>query len=486
MNYPMELRPALLLPQGQLHMAEPANTLFTRSAVEISQHLQVPFEMAMYSLLSVISTTCQGRHRIKLPNSQIKPISLAILIIAPSGGRKSTLLKLLLSALLKVEREEYQEHTKLLEEYETELSQWEAERDGLLRAMKRDRSKGLPVNETKLTLDDHKKMKPARPRRFRLTFEDVTDASIFAHLAKEMPSASLITSEGKTLFDSAMFKAFGKLNALLSGDRTTVDRVNQPPLELDDVSLGLLAMTQFGVLQHHLENRGEELREAGLYARLMVIQPESLNGHRFLDPDAPNPTWEAWREGEKRLENLARENRLLLIAPDTEPMSLCFSDDAGRCWVQYYNEIEAENRPGGRFEHSQDHASKLAEMAARVAASLHLFEGQEGPITTATLLQAIDLCNWSSMNFHEVFQPLPQVCRDAQQLNDWFQDHRNRGIRHLPRTWVRQRCPNPLRKRDRLLAAIEELQAHGQVMQFMDGKTTILDLMPWQPFAPQP
>jgi len=486
MTYPMETRPALLLPPGQLHLTEPANTLFARSAVEISQNLQVPVDMVMYSLLSVISTTCQGRHRVKLPNSQVRPISLAILIIVPSGGRKSTLLKLLLSALLKVEREELQKRSKFLEEYESEMALWEAERNGLLRAMKRDRSKSLPVDETKHKLDEHNKLRPAKPRRFRLTFEDVTDASIFAHLAHEMPSASLITAEGKTLFDSAMFKAFGKLNALLSGDRTTVDRVNKPPLDLDDVCLGLLAMTQPGVLQNHLENRGEEMREAGLYARLLVIQPESLSGQRFLDPDATTPTWEAWQEGEKRLEELARENSLLLNAPDTTPMSISFNDDAGRFWVQYYNEIEAENRPGGRFENSQDHASKLAEMAARIAASLHLFESQDGPINTETLLQAIDLCNWSSMNFHEVFQPLPQVCRDAQQLNEWFQDHRNRGIRCLRRTWVRQRCPNPLRKRDRLLAAIEELQAHGQVMQFMDSKTTVLDLMPWQPVAPQP
>nr|WP_163501956.1 YfjI family protein [Halomonas socia] len=486
MAYPMEPRSSLLLPPGQIHLTGPSDTLFMRSAREISQHMQVPIDMVMYALLSVISTSCQGRHRLALPNSQTKQISLAILIIVASGGRKSTLLKLLLAALLKVEREERKERNKRMEEYETELAEWDAERQGLLRAIKREHSKGLPVGETKHKLDEHKKIRPTKPRRFRLAFEDATDASLFTHLAKEMPSASLITAEGKTLFDSAMFKAFGKLNALLSGDRTTVDRVNQPPLELDDVSLGLLAMTQPGVLQSHLESRGEEMREAGFYARLLVIQPLPLSGQRFLDPNAPHPIWEAWREAERRLETLARENRLLLTAPDTEPMTHSFSDEAALCWIQYYNEIEAENRPGGRFEHSQDHAGKLAEMAARVSANLHLFEGHDGPITTETLLQAIDLCNWSSVIFHEVFQPIPQVCRDAQQLNNWLQGHRNRGVRCLTRTWVRQRCPNPLRNRDRLLAAIEELQAHGQVMQFVNGKTTVLDLTPCQPFAPQP
>lgn len=485
MAYPMEPRPTLLLPPGQLHLTEPSNSLFMRVSREISQHLQVPVDMVMYSLLSVISTANQGSNRVALPTSQIKTISLAILIIVASGGRKSTLLKLLLSALVKVEGEERKQRNVCLADYEAELAQWEAERDGMLRAIKRELSKGLPTEDIKRNLDDHKRTKPKIHRQFRLIFEDATDASVFTHLANEMPSASLITAEGKTLFESAIFRSTGKLSSLTSGDRTTVDRANQPPIVLDEVSFGILAMTQPGVLQSHLESRGEEMREAGFYARLLVIQPEPMNGSRFLDPDAPTPTWEAWREGEERLETLVRENLKLLTDPDTEPTIQYFSDEAARFWVQYYNETEGESRPGGRFGHSQDHASKLAEMAARVAANLHLFGGKGGPITTETLLQAIDLCNWSSVKFHEVFQPLPQVCRDAQQLNNWFQDHRNRGIRCLPRTWVRQRCPNSLRRRDRLLAAIEELQMHGQVMQFMDGKTTILDLMPWQPLAPR-
>jgi len=486
MSYPMTPYGQLLLPPGQLHLTEFTDTRFTKTVMELSHHLQVPVGMVLYALLAIISTTCQGRYRVKLPTNQIRPLSLAILIIVASGGRKSTLLKQLLAPLLKVEREERHAYRRRLEAYQAEIAHWEAERDGLLRAMKRQRSKGMTTDTEKSVLNALENVKPDHPRRFRLAFEDATDASLFAHLAHELPSASLITAEGKTLFDSAMFKAFGKLNALISGDRITVDRANQPALELDNVSLGLLAMTQPGVLQTHLDKRGDEAREAGLHARLLVSQPESLSGQRFLNPDAPTPTWEVWQEGEARLETLARENRLLLFAPEIEPSVLEFDKEASRMWVQYYNEIEGAMQPGGRFEHSQDHASKLAEIAARAAGSLHLFEGKEGLIRPETLLQAIDLCNWSSTNFHSVFQPIPQICRDAQQLNSWFQDHRNRGIRFLRRTSVRQRGPNALRNRDRLLATIEELQINGQVMQFMDGKTAMLDVMPWEPIVPMP
>ncbi|SEM06461.1 YfjI family protein [Halomonas daqiaonensis] len=482
MAYPFNQHPRLLLPPGQLHLNEPADTLFVRAAMELSNNLQVPLDMVLYALASVISTTAQGPYRVRLPNGQIKPLSLAVLIIVASGGRKSTLLKHLLAAILKIEREERQAYHKRLESYEAELAQWEAERDGLLRAMKHQRSKGLPTEEAKQALNEHETLKPTRPRRFRLVFEDTSPSPLFTHLAKGMPSASLITAEGQTLFDSAMLKSVGKICGLNSGDHVTVDRANQPPLELDEVSLGILAMTQPGALQKHLETMGEEAREIGLYARMLVCKPASLNGQRFLDPEAPTPTWDAWRECEARLEALTRENLQLLRAPETEPTIVTFDDEAGSMWVQYHNEIEAEMRPEGRFPHSQDHASKISEITARIAASLHLLIAQDDLITKATLLQAIDLSNWSSMQFHEVFEPLPQVCRDAQLLNVWFQDHRNRNIRFLPRTWVRQRCPNSLRKRDRLLGALDELQAHGQVMQFMDGKTGMLDLMPWMPF----
>lgn len=83
-------------------------------------------------------------------------------------------------------------------------------------------------------------------------------------------------------------------------------------------------------------------------------------------------------------------------------------------------------------------------------------------------------------HFHEIFQPEPQTLRDAKQLNIWLQDHRNRGIRYLRRTQVRQRGPNALRNRERLLTAIEELQAQGMIRQYIEGKTAMLDLMPWQ------
>lgn len=73
--------------------------------------------------------------------------------------------------------------------------------------------------------------------------------------------------------------------------------------------------------------------------------------------------------------------------------------------------------PEGVFEHAKDHASKLPENIARLAALIHSFDDlSEEEISLDTLLEAIDLVAYFSKEFMKVFSAPPKYEVDADNL----------------------------------------------------------------------
>lgn len=116
---------------------------------------------------------------------------------------------------------------------------------------------------------------------------------------------------------------------------------------------------------------------------------------------------------------------------------------------------------------------------ARVAALLHLFEGEKGGITAETVQMATDLCLYYSGNFQQVFMPPPQEEQDAYQLHEWFNELRQFNWRIMQYNDVRQRAPRSLRDKKRLKSALDVLIAQQQVVVFTHCRTRFIDLMPW-------
>ena len=158
-----------------------------------------------------------------------------------------------------------------------------------------------------------------------------------------------------------------------------------------------------------------------------------------------------------------------------------FSPEASELWLRTFNEIEAEIRPGGRFDGAGDHGSKLADNIARVAAQVNFFEGGEVKISLDTLKFAINYCLHCSDEFMRLFVPPPQEQLDGCELNYWFDRIRNSGRRYIRKNYVRQSCLNKLRKNDRLNLALEFLRVNGYVSFDYCGKTHVIDLVPMLP-----
>ena len=100
-----------------------------------------------------------------------------------------------------------------------------------------------------------------------------------------------------------------------------------------------------------------------------------------------------------------------------------FSSDAAEYWTESYNKIEYELQKGGKYERSKDHASKLSENIARVAALLHYFEFGNGTISLTELKSAEKIVLECSKTFRNEFTFMPNIISDAEVLYAWLQSN---------------------------------------------------------------
>ncbi|MBS9403711.1 DUF3987 domain-containing protein [Halomonas sp. TRM85114] len=475
MSYPFH--PILPAP-GSFNPQRVGPTLLWRSSHELSQKCQVPLDLTVLTLLAGISIVAQGRYALKMPNGAFKPTTVNALGVAGSGDGKTPLVDNVLNPIQEVQREQRREWRGRLDTYQGELEEWRTEEKVLTQAIYRKQTKGGTAESERQSLRELYQRRPEPPREFRLLYEDTTPEALFLGLEKAIPTAALATDEAEVFFKGAMNRARSHINSLWSGGSTVITRATKEDIVLDDARLMLLLMVQPGILQKYMETQGQQARDSGMLARFLVCAPLSIRGQRFYSLNTPTE-WKAWEQAEARLTTLARENLVLVHAPDTPREVLEFTPEGAACWVQVANEIEPQMGPGGYFEACPDHGSKLAENVARVAALIHLFEGHEGGITPETVLMAMDICLYYSGHFQQVFMPAPQEEQDAHQLNEWFNELRQFNWRIMRYNDVRQRSPRPLRDKKLLKAALEVLIAHQQVVVFTHHRTRYIDLMPW-------
>lgn len=154
-----------------------------------------------------------------------------------------------------------------------------------------------------------------------------------------------------------------------------------------------------------------------------------------------------------------------------------FTPEAADAWVQYFNFVEQQIQPGGWYAEASDHASKLADNVARVAAAFHYFEGFEGDISLKTFETARMLVEDASKDFMSLFVPGPPGDAEADLLEKWFYE---KMVVH-GRTWVAKslimnKVPNPLRRKAVLDPALNILVLRGRIQLQIYNRTCYIVL----------
>lgn len=444
------------------------------SAVDEAEgHIKAPRALVFSSALTAIATASQGLIDVCKPNGQIVPASLMLLTIANSGERKSTAENIFLRGVRNFQDEKDLIYLKKLSEWNAKWSVWEARRKAMLKEILRsgDEEEG---DEYQIFMA-HMGNEPVKPRRFKLIYEDATSEALFLGLYQNIPAAGLISSEGGGVLSGKAFNDLSKQNALWSGDAITVDRVSSESYELR-ARLTVSIMVQEKTFLSYMEKNGEISRGSGLWARFLVCNPRSTQGTRLIGGGVV--TWNCCEKFSERIGEILKESVGFLMDPARSRLVIRFSQAAAQKWIEIFNAIESGIGPGGRFFGMGDHASKLADNIARVAALFHFFERGSGDIALETLDAAADVCFWYSGEFLRLFTSLPQEEIDAQELDDWLQVRREAGDRFVAKNIILQKGPGKLRKVKRLDSAIEVLSTQGKVLLSKLGNVTFLDIFP--------
>ncbi len=371
-----------------------------------------------------------------------------------------------------------------IKEYQAAIAAWEAERDGLLSAVKDAGKKGKPTDKLRADLAQLQQEKPEPPRVPRLILGDETPENLAWSLAKQWPSAGVLSSEAGVVFGShgmgkeSAMRNLALLNILWDGGTHSIGRRTSESFTVRGARLTMGLMIQEITLREHLAKSGPLARGSGFLARFLVAWPESTQGRRpFTEAPANWPHLAAFH---RRIAAILNQPAPIDEDGALTPPMLPLTPEAKAAWVEYHDAIERELSRGGELHEVKDVASKSADNAARLAALFQIFEhGIGGAVGFDALDRATTITAWHLSESRRFFGELalPAELADAARLDSWLIEHCRQERTHMVgKNHVRQH--GPLRDGTRLDAAIRELAELDRLRLEKDGKRLTIHLNP--------
>jgi hypothetical protein len=325
----------------------------------------------------------------------------------------------------------------------------------------------------------HQESAPVKPKLPITIYGDSTPAALIDGLSENVPNASLSTDEGGIILNGRFAPQTPILNALWGGEDITVNRKSDGSRTIIGPRLTTQIMAQPSVIERFINKTQSDVRGNGYLSRFIVCAPISNCGYRHASGvKYSDDNLKAFND---RVYQLLSESAEL--DDYTLKRVIRFSEEAKVIWFDVCNDIEFNMGPDGAFHHAKDHASKLPENIARLAALIHCFDSSsEKEMSVATLMESINLMGYFSAQFLNVFCVPPRYITDAQNLMQWLGEYANSGVRYLKRNNILQFGPAGTRKKKDLEAALEHLKPSGNLKEMISRRTRIIDLWPQQPF----
>ncbi|MGY1530865.1 YfjI family protein [Luteimonas sp. A649] len=433
---------------------------------EIIRNVQAPDALVGMSLINAMSMACQALIDVKLPTGQVRPVSQNLLIVAESGERKSTVASLVMAPFREADTIALASYKLTMARYQAEIGSWQAKAKGMRSAISTATSQGKPTNDLDKQLLDHALTKPAEPRLRYFLREDVTATAVREALQGDGESIAITTDEGHMLFKGDAMRHIGLLNRLWDSPEVLPrDRGDDEHLLVMNPRVSISIMTQHAPLKAFLEKAGTIAKGSGHWARYLVGWPKSTMGYRIVNGE--EPTWEYLPAFHARIRELLEQHREMIESGQVERMRVGFTVDAKARWVDLAGQTERMLREGEYLNDINDFASKVMEILARLAATMHYFSNEAGDITLDTLERAFAIVQWHIEEYKYLFSPqfvASQELVDAQAVAAYLQSRIWLGPNsdtHVPKNHVLR--SGPVRDRGRLNAALDVLCARGAI-----------------------
>jgi len=456
-----------------------------RAAVEeVAGFVKAPLPMVASSALAALSVATQAHVDAKRAERLQGPVGLFLLTIADSGERKSTCDGFFSSAIRQYQEEQAEAAKPAIKEYQAAFDSWEAEREGILAAIKQAAKTGKPTDKLRADLAEIQRHKPEAPRVPRLLLGDETPEHLAWGLAKNWPSVGVVSAEAGIVFgahgmsgDSVM-RNLGLLNVLWDGGSHSVGRRTSESFTVKGARLTVALQIQEATLRSFFERSGGLARGTGFLARFLVAWPESTQGSRPFTEAPAN--WPHLATFHKRIAAILANPVPIDEDGALSPALVMLSPEAKAAWVEFHDAIERELASGGELYDVRDVASKSADNAARLAVLFQIFEhGIGGAVGLECFESASRIAAWHLNESRRFFGELalPAELVDATRLDTWLVEYCKREkTLSVGKHHVRQH--GPIRDGARLDAALRELSELDRVQLVRDGKRLFIEVNP--------
>ncbi len=323
-----------------------------RAAVdEVLNFTKASVPLVASSALAALSLAMQPHVDAKRAEKLLGPVGLFLLTIADSGERKSTCDSFFTRAIRDYEEVQYEAAKPDWKDYEAGTAAWEAKRGGIRERIRQLAKDNKPTGGMESALRDIENEKPKPPKVPRLLYSDATPEALAFGLAKQWPSAGVVSAEAGVVFgahgmskDSVM-RNLTQLNVLWDGGNLTIDRRSVESFTVRGARLTVALQVQEATLRSFFERSGALARGTGFLARFLVAWPESTQGFRPFS-EAPE-SWPALAAFNHRIAEIL--DRPVPIDDDgiLTPQILPLTTAAKSEWVAFHDTIECELARGG-------------------------------------------------------------------------------------------------------------------------------------------
>lgn len=419
-----------------------------------------PVSMAAGLALSALAAACQRRYEVRSPAGFVSPTSLFIIHIAKSGERKTTVEGLFLQGIRQLDAERKKEFLVELRKCELEKAIWKAEVEGLKKSIVAAARSGKDVEGASGRLRVAYEKEPILPVEQTILYSDTTPEALLARLSGGSASALLQSSEGALVFGRLRASALASLNALWDGNPFSVERRVGKSFSTADARLSVSLMTQVGVMRNFHSRGGGQARDIGFLARCLVSAPLSTQGYREVSLSGMKSG-----RGLELFNELTREilRQGCDRTPDTNGRVIELDSEAKGVWQDFSGRVERGLREEADFGDVSDSASKIVDNTCRIAAILHVLQGDRCALIDATTFQAAaSICEWYLWEFKRLFGRSSELSEDFEdsklllrQVVDGFTD--SEGVLGVDLKCVRSACSTFIDSQKRVDAAIRRL-----------------------------
>lgn len=455
-----------------------------RDAVaEVQEFVKAPFPLVATTALSALSLACQAHVDIKRAEKLTGPASLFLLTIADSGERKTTCDGFFTSAIRQYETEQAELIAPLLKDYAADMAAWNAQREGILSAIKDAGRKGKDVATLREDLRQLERYKPESPKIPKLILGDETPENLAYTLAKGWPTAGVVSSEAGVIFGAhgmgkdCVMRNLGLLNVLWDGGSLSIGRRSSESFTVQGARLTVGLQIQEATLKAFFDKSGSLARGTGFLARFLVAWPESTQGWRLFTE--PPENWPKLAVFHQKIKSIL-ETPMALTDAGLEPVMLGFTASAKAAWIAFHNAIEVDLRASGELYDVRDVASKTADNAARLAALFHVFiYGVVGAVDEESFVGASRIAAWHLSESRRFFGELalPEELANAARLDAWLIEYSQRERTFvIPRREVQR--SGPVRNKDALKQGLQELEELDRVRLVIESRRKEIHINP--------